>query len=58
VFFTLLKSGDHVVVWNVTYAAAWPLFAELLPQRYSIQTTFVDAGNLDGAERFVHAPPR
>jgi len=42
VFFTLLKSGDHVVVSDVTYEAVWRLFAELLPQRYGIEATFVD----------------
>ncbi len=46
VFFTLLKSGDHVVVSDVTYEAVWRLFAELLPQRYGIEATFVDVGDL------------
>lgn len=45
VFFTFLKSGDHVVVANVTYAAAWRLFNELLPSRYGIDATFVDASD-------------
>ncbi|GAB3270654.1 trans-sulfuration enzyme family protein [Kineosporia babensis] len=46
VFFTLLKSGDHVVVSDVTYEAVWRLFAQLLPQRYGIEATFVDVGDL------------
>lgn len=45
VFFTLLRSGDHVVVSDVTYEAVWRLFTELLPQRYGIEATFVDAGD-------------
>jgi methionine-gamma-lyase len=42
IFFTFLKSGDHVVVSDVTYEAVWRLFSELLPQRYGIEATFVD----------------
>jgi cystathionine beta-lyase/cystathionine gamma-synthase len=47
VFFTLLRSGDHVVVADVTYEAVWRLFTELLPQRYDITATFVDVSDLD-----------
>ncbi len=47
VFFTTLRSGDHVVVSDVTYEAVWRLFSELLPERYGIEATFVDASDLD-----------
>ncbi|MGP3916550.1 trans-sulfuration enzyme family protein [Nonomuraea sp. 10N515B] len=53
VFFTHLKSGDHVVVSDVTYEAVWRLFSELLPQKYGIQATFVDVGDLDAVRRAV-----
>ena len=53
VFFTLLKSGDHVIVSDVTYEAVWRLFAELLPRRYGIETTFVDVADLDGVRAAV-----
>lgn len=46
-FFTHLRTGDHVVVSAVTYEAVWRLFAELLPQRYGIEATFVDTTDLD-----------
>ncbi|WP_330996191.1 aminotransferase class I/II-fold pyridoxal phosphate-dependent enzyme [Burkholderia cepacia] len=46
-FFTFLKSGDHVVVSDVTYEAVWRLFSELLPARYGIDATFVDISDLD-----------
>ncbi|RQR85263.1 aminotransferase class V-fold PLP-dependent enzyme [Burkholderia sp. Bp9012] len=46
IFFTFLKSGDHVVLGDVTYEAVWRLFAELLPERYGIEATFVDMGDL------------
>lgn len=53
VFFTHLKSGDHVVVSDVTYEAVWRLFDELLPQKYGIEATFVDIGDLDAVRRAV-----
>ncbi|WCM21273.1 aminotransferase class I/II-fold pyridoxal phosphate-dependent enzyme [Paraburkholderia bryophila] len=46
IFFTFLKSGDHVVVSDVTYEAVWRLFSELLAQRYGIEATFVDISDL------------
>lgn len=53
VFFTLLKSGDHVVVSNVTYEAVWRLFEELLPQRFGIEATFVDVADLDAVRAAI-----
>lgn len=47
IFFTLLKTGDHVVVGDVTYEAVWRLMAELLPGKYGIETTFVDIADVD-----------
>ncbi|WP_433675047.1 trans-sulfuration enzyme family protein [Microbacterium gorillae] len=47
VFFTHVRVGDHVVVGDVTYEATWRLWTELLPQRYGIEATFVDVGDLD-----------
>lgn len=42
VFFTFLRTGDHAVISDVTYEASWRLFADILPQRYGIEATFVD----------------
>ncbi|MFC6063072.1 trans-sulfuration enzyme family protein [Streptomyces ochraceiscleroticus] len=53
VFFTHLKSGDHVVVSNVTYDAVYRLFAELLPEKYGIEATLVDISDLDAVRRAV-----
>lgn len=53
VFFTRLKSGDHVVVSDVTYEAVWRLFSELLPEKYGIEATYVDMGDLDAVRRAV-----
>jgi len=46
IFFTFLKSGDHVVVSDITYEAVARLFSELLPQKYGIDATFVDISDL------------
>jgi cystathionine beta-lyase/cystathionine gamma-synthase len=62
VFFTFLKTGDHVVVSGVTYEAVWRLFSELLPERYGIEATFVDIADLAAVRtamrtttRLIHA---
>ncbi len=55
VFFTLLKSGDHVVIADQTYEASFRLFKELLPERYGIEATFVDTSDL-GAVRAAIRP--
>ena len=64
VFFTYLRSGDHAVVADVTYEATWRLFAELLPRKYGIQATFVDASDVDAVRaavrdntRLIHVEP-
>lgn len=53
VFFTFLSTGDHVVVADVTYEATWRLFTELLPNKYGIQVTMVDATDLDAVRAAV-----
>ncbi|MBT0772018.1 aminotransferase class I/II-fold pyridoxal phosphate-dependent enzyme [Kineosporia sp. J2-2] len=57
-FFTLLRGGDHVVVSDVTYEAVWRLFAELLPRRYGIEATFVDAGDPDAVRAAIRPTTR
>jgi len=53
VFFTLLKSGDHVVIADQTYEASFRLFKELLPERYGIEATFVDTSDLDAVRAAI-----
>lgn len=53
IFFTFLKSGDHVVVSDVTYEAVWRLFSDLLPARYGIEATFVDVSDLTAVREAV-----
>lgn len=45
VFFTFLRTGDHVVVSDVAYEATFKLFRELLPDKYGILATFVDTSD-------------
>jgi len=47
VFFTFLKSGDHVIVSDSIYIAAYRLLHELLPKKYNVQTTLVDTSDLE-----------
>jgi cystathionine beta-lyase/cystathionine gamma-synthase len=58
VFFSLLRSGDHVVVSDVTYEAVWRLFAELLPERYGIEATFVDIADLEQVQAAIRPNTR
>jgi cystathionine beta-lyase/cystathionine gamma-synthase len=55
VFFTFLRSGDHVVVADQTYEATFRLFTELLPAKYGITATLVDTSDL-GAVRDALRP--
>lgn len=45
VFFTFLRTGDHVVSSDVTYVATHRLLTELLPDRYGITATLVDSSD-------------
>jgi cystathionine beta-lyase/cystathionine gamma-synthase len=47
VFFAFLKSGDHAVVSDSTYIAAYRLLHELLPEKYNVQSTLVDTSDLE-----------
>lgn len=58
VFFALLKSGDHVVVSQVTYEAVWRLFSEIFPDRYGIDATFVDMSDLDAVRQALRPNTR
>ena len=58
VFFTLLRSGDHVVVGDVTYEATFRLFTELFPQKYGITATFVDATDVEAVRTAIRPTTR
>ncbi len=58
VFFTLLKSGDHVVFSNVTYIAVYRLLNELLPAKYKIETTITDTSSLEAVKAAIRPNTR
>lgn len=47
VAFTLLQTGDHVVVSDQVYEATWNMFAELLPRKWGISVDLVAIDDLD-----------
>jgi hypothetical protein len=55
VFFTFLRTGEHAVVSDVTYEATHRLFAEILPQRYGVEATFVDTSDPDAVRAATSA---
>ena len=53
VFFTFLRTGDHVVVADVSYEATFKLFTELLTEKYGIEASFVDMSNADAVRASI-----
>lgn len=47
VFFTFLDKEAHVICSNVSYVAVYRLLKEYFPDKYGVETTLVDTGNLD-----------
>lgn len=58
VFFSCLNSGDHAIIGDVTYAATWRLFKEILPVKYGIEATFVDSADLDAVRAAIRPNTR
>lgn len=52
-FFSLLKSGDHVIFSSVTYIAVYRLFHELLNTKFNIETTLVDTTDPVNVEKAI-----
>ncbi len=50
-FFSLLKSGEHVIFSSVTYIAVYRLFHELFPGKFGIQTSIVDTTDLEAVAK-------
>ena len=53
VFFTFLKSGDHVVCSDVSYIAVYRLLHEYFPEKYNIETTLVDTSDLEAVRHAI-----
>jgi cystathionine beta-lyase/cystathionine gamma-synthase len=58
VFFSLLRTGEHAVVSDVTYEAVWRLFADILPARYGVEATFVDTSDPDAVRAAIRPTTR
>jgi methionine-gamma-lyase len=53
VFFTFLKSGDHVVMSDSTYIAAYRLINELFPEKFGVEKSLIDSTNLKALEAAI-----
>jgi cystathionine beta-lyase/cystathionine gamma-synthase len=58
VFFTHLRTDDHVVVSDVTYEATWRLFTDILPEKYRIRATFVDTSDVEAVRDAIRPDTR
>ncbi|MFP3043654.1 aminotransferase class I/II-fold pyridoxal phosphate-dependent enzyme [Treponema primitia] len=57
-FFSLLKSGDHVVFSSVTYIAVYRLFNEIFNNKFNVETTMVDTSDLEAVRKAVRPNTR
>ncbi|MDR1028221.1 MAG: PLP-dependent aspartate aminotransferase family protein [Clostridiales Family XIII bacterium] len=53
VFFTFLKSGDHVVMSDSTYIAAYRLINELFPEKFGVEKTLADSADIEAVKAAV-----
>mgnify|MGYP000995007595 CR=1 FL=1 len=53
VFFTFLRSGDHIVSSNVMYIAVYRLLTQYLPEKYNITVTLVDSSDAEAVRNAV-----
>jgi cystathionine beta-lyase/cystathionine gamma-synthase len=58
VFFTFLRTGDHVVSSDVTYVAVYRLLTELLPEKYGITATLVDSSDPEAVRAAIRPETR
>jgi methionine-gamma-lyase len=52
-FFSLLKSGDHVIFSSVTYIAVYRLLNELFNNKFNVETTIVDTSDIDAVRAAI-----
>ena len=55
VFFSMLKSGDHVVCSHVSYIAVYRLLTQYLPEKYGIEATLVDTSDLSAVKAAIRS---
>ncbi|MDR3197159.1 MAG: aminotransferase class I/II-fold pyridoxal phosphate-dependent enzyme [Planctomycetaceae bacterium] len=52
-FFSLLKSGDHVIFSSVTYIAVYRLLNELFNNKFNVATTIVDTSDINAVRAAI-----
>ena len=52
-FFSLLRTGDHVIISSVTYIAVYRLLNELFNNKFKVETTIVDTSDLEAVRAAV-----
>ncbi len=52
-FFAKLNSGDHVVVSDITYIAAYRLLHELFNNKYGVESTLIDTSDPENVEKAI-----
>ena len=52
-FFSLLRTGDHVIFSSVTYIAVYRLLNELFNNKFKVETTIVDTSDLEAVRAAV-----
>ena len=52
-FFSLLRTGDHVIFSSVTYIAVYRLLNELFNNKFKVETTIVDTSDLEAVRGAV-----
>lgn len=57
-FWTLLKTGDHVVYPQVSYMAVYRMFHELFNRKFGVETDMVDMTNLDAVRQTIKSGTR
>ena len=58
IFFTFLKSGDHIVSSHVMYVAVYRLLTQYLPEKYNITATLVDTSDLEAVRAAIRPNTR
>ncbi|GHV41949.1 cystathionine gamma-lyase [Spirochaetia bacterium] len=57
-FFSLLKTGDHVIFSNVTYIAVYRLLNELFNNKFGVETTIMDSSDLEAVRKALRPNTR
>jgi methionine-gamma-lyase len=52
-FFSLLKSGDHVIFSSVTYIAVYRLLNELFNNKFGVETSIIDTSDLEAVKAAI-----